>query len=264
MKTAVKVLFAVAVLISFLLLSCKKESSADEGKQMVNVYLTDNPVNFQQVNVDIQKLELKIEVKDSAGVEHEFWEVLTIRPGVYNLLNFRNGIDTLFATGFVTRGEVKKIRITLGGNNSIMVNGLTLPLTLKDAVVIIDADDITEVAGSGIKIHLDFDAAGSINLGSNGLFELLPHIRTFSDDHDGRIEGKILPAEAGAVVVLKSSSQTLMAIPEDDGKFKIRGIKAGTVDLFIDATANGYKDTTIKNISIGSKEIKLPAITLQK
>ena len=81
MKIIVKVLLAVTVLITFLLLSCKKEVSTTTNKQKVSIYLTDNPVNFQAVNINIQKVEVKVEV-DSGGIEHEFWESLIIRPEV--------------------------------------------------------------------------------------------------------------------------------------------------------------------------------------
>jgi len=263
MKTVVKVLLAVTVLITFLLLSCKKESSQNVNKQKVSIYLTDNPVNFQAVNINIQKVEVKVEV-DSAGVEHEFWDSLIIRPGIYNILNFRNGVDTLFAQGYITKGEIKKIRITLGAGNSVMVDSVTYPLTLKKPQVIIDVDDISVINPGDIKLNLDFDACGSIIKISNNQFELQPRIRTFSDDHDGRIEGVVIPREAGAIVSVTFGNQTLLALPEHDGKFKIRGIKAGTVDLIVNATANGYRDTIIKNILVGNKEVKLPAIVLRK
>jgi hypothetical protein len=62
------------------------------------------------VNIDIQKVEVKVET-DSAGVEREFWETLNTRPGIYNILNFRNGIDALLASGFVTNGEQKNFAL---------------------------------------------------------------------------------------------------------------------------------------------------------
>jgi Domain of unknown function (DUF4382) len=263
MKTILKILIPVASILILLLLGCKKENS-NAGKQKLKIYLTDNPVNFQAVNIDIQKVEVKVEV-DSAGVEREFWETLKIRPGVYNILNFRNGVDTLLAEGFVTRGEIKKLRITLGNRNSVIVDNVTYPLTLKKPEVIIDIDDISEINPSEFKINIDFDACGSVIRINNNQFELRPKIRTFDDDHDGRIEGKVLPKDAKAIVSVMSGNQTLLAIPdEDDGEFKIRGIKAGTVDLMINATANGYRDTTIKNIVVGDREIKLGIITLRK
>jgi Domain of unknown function (DUF4382) len=263
MKTILKILIPVASILILLLLGCKKENS-NAGKQKLKIYLTDNPVNFQAVNIDIQKVEVKIEV-DSAGVEREFWETLKIRPGVYNILNFRNGVDTLLAEGFITRGEIKKLRITLGNRNSVVVDNVTYPLTLKKPEVIIDIDDISEINPSEFKVNIDFDACGSVIRINNNQFELRPKIRTFDDDHDGRIEGKVLPKDAKAIVSVMSGNQTLLAIPdEDDGEFKIRGIKAGTVDLMINATANGYRDTTIKNIVVGDREIKLGIITLRK
>lgn len=264
MKTILKIVIPITALVMLLLLGCKKENSSTSGKQKVSIFLTDNPVNFQAVNIDIQKVEVKIEV-DSAGIEREFWETLSIRPGIYNLLNFRNGIDTLMAQGFITTGEIKKIRITLGKQNSVIIDSVSYPLTLKKPEVIIDIDDIRQINPGEFKINIDFDASGSIIRLNNNQFELVPRIRTFDDDHDGRIEGRILPREAKAIVSVVTGGQTLIAIPdEDDGEFKIRGIKATTVDLIINATANGYRDTTIKNINISNKELKLATITLHK
>jgi hypothetical protein len=264
MKTILKIVIPITALVMLLLLGCKKENSSTSGKQKVSIFLTDNPVNFQAVNIDIQKVEVKIEV-DSAGIEREFWETLSIRPGIYNLLNFRNGVDTLMAQGFITTGEIKKIRITLGKQNSVIIDSVSYPLTLKKPEVIIDIDDIRQINPGEFKINIDFDASGSIIRLNNNQFELVPRIRTFDDDHDGRIEGRILPREAKAIVSVVTGGQTLIAIPdEDDGEFKIRGIKATTVDLIINATANGYRDTTIKNINISNKELKLATITLHK
>ncbi len=265
MKTRYSILAAGILFATLLFVSCTKERSGNSnGKQQVKIFLTDNPVAFQQVNVDIQRLEVKIEVKDSTGAEREFWETLQIRAGVYNILNFRNGVDTLFAQGFVTTGEIKKIRITLGTRNSVMADSVVYPLLLKKPQVIIDVDDISSIDPSAVKINIDFDACGSIIKINNNQFELQPRIRTFSDDHDGRIEGKVLPRDAAAIVSVISNGDTLLAIPEDDGEFKIRGIKTAVVDVFVNATANGYRDTTLRNVTLNGREVKLPTIILQK
>ena len=264
MKTILKIAIPVAAFLMLLLLGCKKESSSVQGKQQLQIFLTDNPVNFQAVNINIQKVEVKIEV-DSGGVEREFWDALQIRPGIYNILNFRNGVDTLLAQGFVTTGEIKKLRITLGTGNTVVVDNVTYPLTLKKPEVIIDIDDISEINSGSFKIHIDFDACGSVIRINNNQFELQPRIRTFDNDHDGKIEGRVLPKDAKAIVSITANGQTLIALPDDDdGEFKIRGIKAGTVDLEINATANGYRDTVIKNIQVGNREVKLGTITLRK
>ena len=76
----------------------------------------------------------------------------------------------------------------------------------------------------------------------------------------------MLPKEAHAIISAFGDKDTLMAIPDDeDGEFKIRGIRSTKVDLLVNATANGYQDTLIKNIMISpGGEIKLATINLHK
>jgi len=53
-----------------------------------------NPVNAQQVNVDVREVTVKFE-------EDNWWSLPT-RQGIYNLLAYRNGRDTAIATGALT------------------------------------------------------------------------------------------------------------------------------------------------------------------
>ena len=63
----------------------------------MRIYLTDDqtPV-FDSVFIDLQKLEVKVE---DDTLSNDGWINLNIHAGVYNILRFRNGLDTLFATG---------------------------------------------------------------------------------------------------------------------------------------------------------------------
>ena len=64
--------------------------------------LTDGPSQiFDSIFIDIKRISVK--VKDSTGAEH--WDTLSIVPGVYNILRFRNGLDTLIATGNIPPEE---------------------------------------------------------------------------------------------------------------------------------------------------------------
>ncbi len=117
-----------------------------------------------------------MKVKDSTGAEH--WDTLSIVPGVYNILRFRNGLDTLIATGNIPAGRIEKIRITLGTNNYAMLNGVTFPLFMNssDAVITINVnDEVDRVGVRRFKIWLDFDGHGSIRF-HNGRLELQLHI----------------------------------------------------------------------------------------
>ena len=58
------------------------------------------------------------------------WQDLQIRPGVYDLLTLRNGTDTLLASGTIPEGKIKRIKITLGTNNSLVKDSVSYPLNL--------------------------------------------------------------------------------------------------------------------------------------
>lgn len=246
-------LFIIGAIAFF---SCQKETRNDPGdipagKSRLDVMLTDDPSQlFDSIFINIQKLEVKVE--DSTGAEH--WDVLTIRPGIYNILRFRNGLDTLLASGYIPNGEVKKIRITLGTGNYVMLNGVSIPLDLhsSDTVVTIDVHhgSFDNMGIRHFRIWLDMDGHGSIRVKSNGRLELRLKLSHFCRGNSGEIEGEIKPGAAlPAVVLAVSGTDTLMAIPEQDGEFKIRGIRSNTATVII-KPSNGYKDSVINNVPI--------------
>ncbi len=255
------------------IVSCKKEISSElatspgivpPGKSELKIMLTDDPsVIFDSIFIDIKRVEVKVE--DSTGAEH--WDTLTIRAGVYNILRFRNGLDTLLAVGYVPNGEVKKIRITLGNRNSVVLNGVTIPLTLhnNEHQITVNVDgDVDHLDPNHLRLWLDFDGHGSIRF-HNGRLELELHIGHFSHHNSGELEGKIKPTAAFPVIVSAiSGTDTLRAIPDHEGEFKIRGIKANMVKLLI-IPSNGYKDSIVNNIQIRvGDDTKLETIVLHR
>ena len=246
-------LVMVTTVTTILIISCKKELSSSNavppGKNQLQVMLTDDPSQlFDSIFLDIQRVEIKVE--DSAGIER--WDSLNIRTGVYNILNFRNGLDTLLGTGFIPNGRVEKVRITLGSNNFVMFKGITTPPVIPAGMNVITLgvdDDVDHVDHNHIRLWLDFDGLGSIEL-HNGKLELKLHLSHFSNHNAGELEGKIKPSAAFPVVIKAiSGSDTLTAIPEHEGEFKIRGIKTSNAKLII-IPSNGYKDSVINNIQI--------------
>ncbi|WP_462218993.1 DUF4382 domain-containing protein [Ferruginibacter sp.] len=243
-------LFLTTMIVVFI--SCKKETSAGPGalppgKSELKIMMTDDPsVIFDSIFLDIQRVEVKVE--DSTGRER--WDTLTIRAGVYNILRFRNGLDTLLAAGYIPNGEVEKIRITLGTRNSVVLNGAIILLTNIDKVITIDVHgDVDHLDPRHLRIWLDFDGHGSIRF-HNGRWELKLKIGHFSHGKSGELEGEIRPSGAlPATLMVIAGNDTLRAIPDNDGEFKIRGIKTNTVTLII-KPSNGYKDSVINNIPI--------------
>ena len=274
----------------FVTIACNKNNSVQgnnqhnaAGSTSVHVFLTDDPsLVFDAVFLDIQKVEIKAEDHDQAEQESEHqgevddndhhgdsaggWINLSITPGVYDILKFRNGLDTLLGTGnFPTANSLHKIRITLGTNNSVVFNGSSFPLLPKDNdnVVIIKLSDDFGVSNTGqLDFSLDFDASRSIQLHGNR-FELDAQVKAFRREKAGSIEGRVLPAAANAVVMAINGSDTSTAKPEREGEFKIVGLKSGTYSVLFHATAGNFQDTTVQNILVADQEdTHLSAITL--
>lgn len=150
--------------------ACNKDD--DKGSATLNIRLTDGPGDYQQVNVDIQEVRIK-SASDTAQ-----WITLNTNAGIYNLLDFQNGVDTLLATGMVPSDVLKEVRFILGNDNSVMVDSVIHPLTTPSA----------QQSGLKIKIDkslnldintlvLDFDAEQSIVETGNGGYILKPVIK---------------------------------------------------------------------------------------
>lgn len=276
MKSSIKLMLLGLLTSTAIFYACKKEVSADASSVNVNkqhtvkVYLTDDqtPV-FDSVFIDLQGLQIKL---DDDTLPNDGWISLAIRPGVYNILRFRNGLDTLFATGNLPNAKIKKIRLILDDNNSVMKDGKTFPLQLhgNDREVEVDFENNSfEIIPPGqVLFWIDFDASRSIQFDNSGSgnhngFRLRSHIRIFTKRHTGIIEGRVLPADADARVMAINGTDTITAIPEDDkGEFKIVGLKPGVYDVLYDAQ-NNYRDTTITGVMVRSNEdTHLPTIIL--
>lgn len=161
-----KFAFVIVVLFSFVFSACNKESRTST----LHVKLTDAPGDWQEVNIDLKAVNVNFN-DDSTG-----WISLQTKDTIYNLLGFQNGLDTLVAQGAVPAKIVKEIRLVLGNNNSIKVNGQTYPLTIPSG----------STSGLKIKVNkklnatletiiLDFDAGASVTSEQDG-YKLRPVI----------------------------------------------------------------------------------------
>lgn len=263
-----RITFAAFLLLSITACQKSTKESNSNGAVKVSVYLTDDQsLVFDKVFIDLQKLEIKVEDDgvDSLGG----WFTLNIRPGIYDILKFRNGLDTLFATGNIPANrKLQKLRLTLGSNNSVVKDNKTSPLLLHnnrpEAIAKLDNSNVDFIQPDQFQFWLDFDAGRSINE-RHGQYELDSQIRIFTKKTAGRLEGKVLPAEAQAVVLAINGVDTASARPENNGDFRFIGLPSGTYQLLVDATANAYRDTLLTNLRvIGGQDTKVGTLTLRK
>lgn len=278
------VVFVSAVV---LLYSCQKEAALNgipEGKTKLSVYLTDGPLDFQHVWVDIQGIYVKVDScrrhddddhwgpgcnddHDSLGSSCEYWDTLAINPGVYDLLALQNGVDTLLASGYVSAGKIERIKFILGNNNSLMVDSVTYPLILQNnqhyIFVNVGREHLDSVSANNFQLWLDFDLARSIRY-TNGQYYLRPYLKPFGHHSFGEIEGKIRPVHTHGMITAYNDTDTAYARPWNEGEFKIRGLRPGTYNLFVEGI-NGYRDTLITDIQVQrGRDTKLGVITLHQ
>lgn len=295
MKTVTKWLVAAsgaaAVLIFF---ACNKSNSANsnpnipKGESQLSVYMMDGPASFAKVLIDIRQVAVEIDTAskqsdadeddewndDFDGRHHDpdhksvIWDTLKITPGVYNLLDLRNGTDTLLSSSLITTGKILKVKITLGPNDTLYVDSTSyFPLGVDGPhmtiTINVRGDNVQSINNNTFKLWLDFNLDRSIEF-ENGEFVLRPFIVVFNDVDMAKVVGRVLPEGADAAVIGTMGTDTIYAVPWEEGNFQFRNVPAGTWD-FTYKGANGYKDTTINNIKVDSMQtVTLPTITLHK
>ena len=255
-KTGLLALASLAML--WVAVGCDVNEDVNEKKATIQIKLTDAPaLNYDEVNIDIQAVSVGI-----ANGEGEWIDLNIHNPGVYNLLELRNGNTVLLAGGDIPAGDISQIRLLLGENNSVVVDGMEYDL------------DTPSAQQSGIKLNLhqtllpgvaysfvmDFDAARSVVARGNGTYGLKPVIRTYAEAFGGSIKGVALPARvdtAGvAYVQIVNDGDTLISIPEDDGFFLFPGLAPAMWDLTVVADeSTSYVDEAIDDIEVKVGEV---------
>jgi len=250
--------FATAMLVSasllFLSACSKNETMSSGGKSKLSVYLTDDPAVYDAVNIDIKDIQVNNSTDPDAG-----WQSLpVVRPGVYNLLDFRNGLDTLLASKELPAGRISQIRLVLGTNNSVVIDGTTHPLETPSAQqsglkLNVQADLVADVE---YRLWLDFDANRSIVTTGSNKYILKPVIRTFTKATSGTIKGTALPLlKVKGVFAIQSTDTIAAAIPDAlTGTYVLSGLNAGTYNVAI-AGDGILKDTVVANVAVKVGEV---------
>lgn len=234
-------------LLSATLYACKKDDAKNQSTQTakISMHLTDAPADYDAVYIDVQSVEVTME--GSAAVV-----IPAIRPGVYDLLKFRNGMDTLLARADVPAGKISQMRLILGTNNSVVVDGQTYPMNTPSAQESGLKLNIKQefAAGGAYDVWIDFDAGKSIVKTGNDKYQLKPVVRAYTALTDGRIKGYVLPGAALATVYATNGTDVYAAIPAADGFFMFTGLPEGTYAVTLDASVVAFTDITINNIQV--------------
>jgi Domain of unknown function (DUF4382) len=221
-----KIKLILGLLVTIIAMNaCEKKTTETDYKYSVR--MTDAPGPYDAVYIDLQGVE--ITGGDGKAIS------LNVNAGIYNLLNFSNGIDTLIATGGLTDGKVQQIRLILGTNNSVVINGTSYPLSTPSADQTGLKLQVHQTLQSGVQYEmlLDFDANESIVETGSGTYKLKPVIRTIETAISGSIKGKITPAGTMASVAATASGISYSSNVDANGDFIIKGLPAGIYSVTI-------------------------------
>lgn len=249
---------SAAYLISFLfllsgLVACSESEDENENSPIafsnLSIRMTDAPGYFDEVNIDIQQVRVKFSNQD--------WIDLQTDSGIYNLLDFRNGIDTTIASGSVPSGAIQQIRFVLGDSNSVKVDGVVYDLKVPSGSSSGLKLNVTENLAPQLSysILVDFDAAQSVVLTGNAKYILKPVLRVVAEGKDGAIIGTLTPTNVATMLYALQNQDTLGgAVSDSTGNFTMNGLDSGTYSLLIDP-ASPYKSDTITNLSVNAGSV---------
>lgn len=224
-------------LLTLSLFSCSDKDSNEKAK--LEVRLTDDPAAFDAVFIDLKDVQINVTGDDNNG-----WQSLPgVQKGIYNLLDLVNDKDTLLVNADIPSGKLHQIRLVLGSNNSIVVNGTTIPLETPSAMQSGLKLNVQQTVTGGIlyTMLLDFDAGKSIVQSGNGKYILKPVIRTVLNAVGGSIKGAVTPSTVLTAVYAINGTDTMTTFTDLSGGYFIKGVPAASYTLKYWPTDTAYK-----------------------
>jgi hypothetical protein len=212
--------------------------------------LTDAPAYYNAVNIDIQSV--------GVHVDSGWYEFTLANPGVFDLISLSNGTSALLVSNAsVPSGTINQMRLHLGTNNTIVVDGVTHDLKTPSGQSSGYKVKINAIIqpGASYVVMIDFDASKSIVKEGNGNYLLKPVIQGNLVENIGQIDGIVVPASGGNLASAWNATDTSSVfINQLTGFFLINSLVPGNYTVKI--TANlPYKDTTLLNIPVSLGQV---------
>jgi hypothetical protein len=247
-----KTLIALSILTLSLTVffACSKHESSNENssKAQLQVYLTDDPANYDQVVIDVQDIKINYSNDSLNG-----WQSLSqVNRGSYDVLKLANDHDTILGNADLNSGKIEQIRLVLGTNNYVKIGGQTYTLETPSAQQSGLKLNIHQDVNAGLlyKLLLDFDAARSIVKTGNGKYILKPVIRTTLQSIGGSMKGYVLPNTFTTSVFAIQGTDTIAGTTTVSGAYLIKGLNAGSYTVSFAPGDTTYKSQTKAGINI--------------
>jgi hypothetical protein len=187
----------------------------------LEMYLTDAPGDYQEVNIEIAKIEGHIAIEGEDG----YWEVLKEWPAGYpvNLIELEN-TSILLASLELEPNQYTQLRIFLNTDASLVMEGEEGPEGPTEIVLLeIPSSENTgiklnhpfEIVGGMVtKLTIDFDARKSIIKTGNGKYKMKPVISLSSENYPTGEVPEGAGSVSGTVSYYNSTNLSLIGIGE--------------------------------------------------
>lgn len=253
-SSTLKALFIIFI-GSFLIWACSREQGhSSSNKARLQVALTDDPGDYDEVIIDVQDIQINV-----SGDSVNGWQSLdNVQRGQYDVLKLVNDDDTILADAEIPVGRVHQIRLILGSENYVVIDGerikLQTPSAQQSGLKLNIQHDVA--AGIMYKLLLDFDVAKSIVQTGNNKYILKPVIRTVLDAVGGSIRGWVVPdSVTTAVLFIQGADTPASTYTDANGGYFIRGLNAGAYDIHFLPGDTVLRDTLRAGINVVTGQV---------
>ena len=251
--------------------SCSTENDKVITTSRLQLKLVDSPGDYQEVNVEI------VDVLYNYSENEEGWISITpegFTPIITDLTKLIAGNDLLLSDVIIPSGMLKQVRLVLGDNNTLVIEGE------QEGENVTTHLDTPSAQQSGLKLKLntelepgysytfilDWDVQKSIvKAGNSGKYNLKPVIRVNTEVNSGSINGKIigeiLEDDINGSVPLKEIIVNIyttdgvyvtQSLTNENGDFIIRGLDAGNYKINIeDNNYINYESVDTITVNVG-------------
>lgn len=254
--------FGILILSAFVFYACSDDDDSpgldnQDKEARVSVKLVDAPGDYDAVYVDVEDVRIKYSGEVEGNVDGEI-SLDDVEDEVYNLLELTGGVSaTLADDDEVPVGEISQIRLVLGSDNSVVVDGQTYPLQTPSAQqsgLKVQINQNLE-AGETYAFTLDFDVEKSIVEKGNGEYLLKPVIRGSLDIETGAISGTVIGLVAGTQTLITATHQEtqeeISTYTDAESKFVLKGLPEGTYTITLEVASElGLEPIVLTDIEV--------------
>lgn len=248
-KLLVTTLFVVPFLVFSSCSNNENPTTADTERGTLVIRMTDSPARYDSIMIQVDSVRIHVSSSDTllSG-----WQTINRTRAMYDLLKLTNGADTVIGQATLPPGVYSQIRLFIGDESHVVVNGVSHPL------------EVPSGSRSGLKLNvhttiepnvsytllLDFDAGRSITVTGNGRYKLKPVIRTIATAQTGNIDGVIVPAMTQSIVTASNAIDTISTISNNAGRFKLAYLKPASYTVSMVPGDTTYRSFTVAGVIV--------------